>query len=204
MTDITIGCKPLPILVCFTRMNWILEPWPWYVSGPLIGLMVPILLFIGSAFGISGNLETICSIAGAGKISDYFKVDISPKLPRLFFAVGAILGGFIAGQLLTEEHYAVELSDAAKTTISGYGISDFSGLQPSELFNWDFLTSSTGIILLGLGGFLIGFGTRYAGGCTSGHSITGLSSLQWPSLIATIGFFVGGLITTYLILPLLF
>lgn len=185
-------------------MNWILEPWPWYVSGPLIGLMVPILLFIGSAFGISGNLETICSIAGAGKISDYFKVDISPKLPRLFFAVGAILGGFIAGQLLTEEHYAVELSDAAKTTISGYGISDFSGLQPSELFNWDFLTSSTGIILLGLGGFLIGFGTRYAGGCTSGHSITGLSSLQWPSLIATIGFFVGGLITTYLILPLLF
>lgn len=185
-------------------MDWIFEPWPWYVSGPLIGLMIPTLLFLGSVFGISGNLETICSIAGAGRISDHFKVDIKSKLPRLFFAIGAMIGGFIAGQLLTNASYSVDLSDAAVSTISSYGITDFSGLQPAELFNWDFLTSTNGMILLGSGGFLIGFGTRYAGGCTSGHSITGLSSFQWSSLVATIGFFIGGLITAHALLPLLF
>jgi uncharacterized membrane protein YedE/YeeE len=55
-----------------------------------------------------------------------------------------------------------------------------------------------------IGGFLVGFGTRYAGGCTSGHAISGLSNLQFASLIATIGFFAGGLIATHLLYPLLF
>lgn len=185
-------------------MDLILQPWPWYVSGPLIGLMVPALLFLGSAFGISGNLETICSMAGAGRVSDYFKVDIKSRLPRFFFAIGSIIGGFVAAQLLTNDGYSVDLTDAAVSTISSYGISNFSGLQPVELFSWEFLTSWQGALLLCLGGFLIGFGTRYAGGCTSGHSITGLSSFQWPSLIATIGFFIGGLITTHFLLPAIF
>jgi uncharacterized membrane protein YedE/YeeE len=52
-----------------------------------------------------------------------------------------------------------------------------------------------------VGGFLVGFGTRYAGGCTSGHAIMGLSNLQWPSLVATISFMVGGFIMANLILP---
>lgn len=204
MTNVTDERKPFATFAGFVSMEFLLQPWPWYVTGPLIGVMVPLLLYLGSSFGISGNLETICSIAGAGKISDYFNVDLKTKLPRLMFAVGATLGGFVAGHFLTAENYSIDLSSAAISTISAYGISDFLGLQPTELFNWNFLASVNGIILLCIGGFLIGFGTRYAGGCTSGHSITGLSSFQWPSLVATIGFFIGGLITTHFILPLIF
>lgn len=184
-------------------MEWIVEAWPWYVSGPLIGIFVPMMLWLGSAFGISGNLESICSLVGAGRISDYFKFDLEPRIPGLLFVVGVILGGAIAGNWLTADGYSVALSNAAIESISELGITDFNGLQPQELFNWQFLMSWQGAILLCLGGFLIGFGTRYAGGCTSGHSITGLSAMRPASLIATIGFFIGGLITTHFILPLI-
>lgn len=187
----------------FVSMEWILEPWPWYVSGPLIGFLVPAMLWLGSSFGVSGNLESICGIVGAGRISDYFKFDLSTRIPGLLFVTGAILGGFIASNFLSSEDYSVALSASAVESIKALGITDFRGLQPSELFNWEFLTTQKGLILLCLGGFLIGFGTRYAGGCTSGHSITGLSALRPASLIATIGFFIGGLITTHFILPII-
>ena len=184
-------------------MDLILGPWPWYVTGPLIGLLVPIMLVLGSVFGVSGNLETICSIAGAGKISDYFKFDLKSRMPNLLFVVGSVIGGFIAANWLTIENYSVDLSADALASISALGISDTTGLQPMELFNWEFLLSANGFILLCLGGFLIGFGTRYAGGCTSGHSISGLSALQLTSLIATIGFFIGGLISTHFLIPMI-
>jgi uncharacterized membrane protein YedE/YeeE len=77
-------------------------------------------------------------------------------------------------------------------------------LLPPELFSWDAVFSIKGFLILVVGGFLVGFGTRYAGGCTSGHAITGLSSLQLPSLIAVIGFFIGGLIMINFIYPILF
>ena len=77
-------------------------------------------------------------------------------------------------------------------------------LVPTEMYNLEAITSLKGLILLIIGGLLVGFGTRYAGGCTSGHAITGLSSLQKPSLIAVIGFFIGGLIMTNFILPIIF
>ena len=184
-------------------MEWIVEPWPWYVTGPLIGMFVPAMMWLGSSFGISGNLESICSLAGAGRISDYFKFDLVPRVPSLLFVAGAILGGFIAGNYLTAADYSIDLTQEAIRSISDLGITEFNGLQPTELFNWEFLLTWQGALLLCLGGFLIGFGTRYAGGCTSGHSITGLSAMRPASLIATIGFFIGGLITTHFILPLI-
>lgn len=148
-------------------MIGILEAWPWYVSGPLIGAFVPLMLWLGSSFGVSGNLESICGLAGAGKVSDYFKFDFNSRVPGLLFVFGAIVGGFIAVNFLTLEDYSVDLSQAAVQSISDLGVTDFSGLQPTELFNWPFIASWKGLLLLCFGGFLIGFGTRYAGGCTS-------------------------------------
>lgn len=184
-------------------MEWIFEPWPWYITGPLIGMFVPALLWLGSSFGISGNLESICTLAGAGKVSDYFRFDMSTRIPGLLFVVGAILGGFITSHWLTAADYQIDLTTSAKESIAALGISDMSGLQPTQVFNWEFLATWQGIIMLCVGGFLIGFGTRYAGGCTSGHSITGLSTFQPTSLIATIGFFIGGLISTWFLIPMI-
>ncbi|MFM1875718.1 MAG: hypothetical protein RL266_1455 [Bacteroidota bacterium] len=184
-------------------MDFLLGAWPWYVAGPLIGLFVPVMVWLGSAFGVSGNLESICSLAGAHRISDYFDNNISKRLPGLLFVFGAGIGGYVATHHLGTADYSVDLSDSARSSISQLGITDLHGLQPQQLFNWEFLLSWQGFIMLGLGGFLIGFGTRYAGGCTSGHSISGMSALQPNSLVATIGFFIGGLLSTHFLIPLL-
>lgn len=184
-------------------MEFLFEPWPWYVSGPLLGLVVPLLFLLGSSFGVSGNLDSLCSLLGAAKLSDHFNFNIKDRLPSLIFLAGSIIGGFIAYHFLSFADYQIELTDAAKTSMMSLGIDPNGGLQPSEIFNWDFAFSTKGVILLVLGGFLIGFGTRYAGGCTSGHSITGISTFQLPSLVATIGFFIGGLISTFILLPII-
>ncbi len=177
------------------------EPWPWYVSGTLLGVLVPLMLWLGSSFGVSGNLDSICSILGADRFSDHFKFNLKDRIPSLVFILGGVFGGFIAANYLTIENYSVDLSPETILSLHGLGITDASGLQPGQLFNWQFLGTVPGVILLVLGGFMIGFGSRWAGGCTSGHSITGMSSLQLPSLVATIGFFIGGLIATHFLLP---
>lgn len=185
-------------------MEFLFEPWPWYISGILLGIIVPLMLWLGSSFGVSGNLDSICSILGAERFSDYFKFDIKDRLPSLVFVVGAITGGFLAANFLTSTNYSVAISTATVDVLNSFGIAHSKGLQPEQLFNWSFLGTLQGIILLVIGGFLVGFGARYAGGCTSGHSISGMSGLQLPSLIATIGFFIGGLIATHLLMPLIF
>ncbi len=73
--------------------------------------------------------------------------------------------------------------------------------MPAEIFNWPALLTFRGFFFMIFGGFLVGFGTRYAGGCTSGHAIMGLSNLQLPSLITTISFMTGGFIMANLIMP---
>lgn len=185
-------------------MESILEPWPWYVSGILLGVLVPAMLWLGSVFGVSGNLDSICGMLGAGRFADHFRFDLKERIPSLVFVVGAVVGGSIASNFLTAENYVVQISEAAVRSLTSLGITEFEGLQPHQIFNWSFLGTAQGLILMVLGGFLIGFGARYAGGCTSGHSITGMSSLQIPSLVATIGFFIGGLIATHLLMPLIF
>ena len=93
------------------------------------------------------------------------------------------------------------ISDATVTKMSSLGITDFTGLMPSQIFSFDQLTNTATLISVILGGFLVGFGTRYAGGCTSGHAIMGLSMLNLGSLVAVVGFFVGGLAVSWLVLP---
>ncbi|MBL0336553.1 MAG: YeeE/YedE family protein [Chitinophagaceae bacterium] len=183
-------------------MDWIKQPWPWYVAGPLIGLMVPLLLFAGNkSFGISSSLRHLCAACFPGKIS-FFNYNWKKEVWNLVFAAGIIAGALIAANFLTD-HQPVQLNPKLVNELSGYGVHDYSSLAPKDLFNWPALLTVKGILLIVVGGFLVGFGTRYAGGCTSGHSIMGLSSLQWPSLVATCCFMAGGFITSNLLLPLI-
>lgn len=179
------------------------KPWPWYVAGPLIGLTVPTLLLLGNkSFGISSALRHICAAVIPADIS-FFKYDWRKGIWNLFFVAGIVIGGFIASYFLSNPSEIV-IADATRQTLSGFGLTDFSGLMPVEIFATGDILSLKGLIFLVFGGFLVGFGTRYAGGCTSGHAITGLSTLQWPSLVATISFMIGGLVCTHWILPFLF
>ncbi len=179
------------------------QPWPWYVAGPIIGLMVPLLLVLtGKAFGISSSLRHVCTATIPGS-APYFQYDwIRRGLWNIVFVVGILIGGLIAGTVLHNPN-PVAISEATRTALSDLGIQDFSTLLPADLFSWSSLTTVPGLMVIVLGGFLVGFGARYAGGCTSGHAITGLATLQKPSLIAVIGFFIGGLFITHVVLPIL-
>ena len=153
---------------------------------------------------MSTNLETICTISGAGKFVDYFKVDWKSRKWSLIFVLGLVIGGFISSHFLTPSE-VIALNPETISDLADIGFSDAGqNYLPDEIFGIDALFSVKGFLILLVGGILIGFGTRYAGGCTSGHAITGLSSLQLPSLIATIGFFIGGLIMTWFLIPLIF
>jgi hypothetical protein len=185
-------------------MDFILAPWPWYVAGPLIVLIMFLLTYFGKNFGMSSNLRTMCTIGGAGKFSDFFKFDWKSQQWNLIVVAGAVIGGFIAAQFLTAET-TVDLNPKTVVALQEMGFKDpGSSYVPAEIYGWDAVFSLKGILILVIGGFLVGFGARYAGGCTSGHAISGLSNLQIPSLIAVIGFFIGGLIMTHLILPIIF
>ncbi len=181
-------------------IEWISQPWPWYVAGPVIGLTVPVLLLIGNkTFGISSSLRHLCSICFPAKIS-YFNYDWKKEMWNLFFVAGIVFGGIIAAAFLVDSN-PVQINPKLALELQQYGISNYNNLVPAEIFNWQSLLTIRGFIMMVMGGFLVGFGTRYAGGCTSGHSITGLSNLQLPSLIATICFMAGGFIMANLILP---
>lgn len=184
-------------------MDFILNPWPWYVSGPLLALVMILLVYFGKTFGMSSNLRTMCTMLGADKFSDFFKIDWKAQSWNLMVVIGAIIGGYVAVNFLSNDA-VTNLNPKTITELSDLGFNHAgSTLVPNELYGFEFMSIKSLIILI-IGGFLVGFGTRYAGGCTSGHAITGLSSLQKPSLIAVIGFFIGGLIMTNLLLPLIF
>ncbi|HSL68987.1 MAG TPA: YeeE/YedE thiosulfate transporter family protein [Longimicrobiales bacterium] len=178
------------------------QPWPWWLTGIGIGLVVPALLLIGNrSFGVSSNLRHLCAAVCPADVA-FFKYDWKRNgLWNLTFAIGILIGGYLGGVLLrTPEPMA--LAAETKQALAALGIDDFSGLAPRSLFTWSALTSLPGILLIVGGGFLVGFGTAYGGGCTSGHGVSGLANFQLPSLIACIGFFVGGIIASRLLLPL--
>jgi uncharacterized membrane protein YedE/YeeE len=181
-------------------VEWIKQPWPWYIAGPLIGLTVPVLLIIGNkSFGISSSMRHICAACFPANIP-LFKYNWRKEIWNLFFVAGIFLGGIVAVNFLANP-FPVQINPALASNLAGYGITDFSGLVPHQLFNWPALLTVKGFVMMVVGGFMVGFGTRYAGGCTSGHSIMGLSTLQWPSLVATCCFMIGGFIMSNLILP---
>jgi len=184
-------------------LEFLKQPWAWYVSGPLIALSMAFLLFFGKSFGVSASLRTACAMTGVGKFSNFFHYDWKRDIWNILFVLGAILGGFIASTWLSPEEVKVAISKETVQDLQVLGINAGKGYIPEAIFSWDSLFTLKGFIILVLGGFMIGFGARYAGGCTSGHAISGLSNLQIPSLIAVIGFFIGGLLMTHLLFPLL-
>ena len=185
------------------NMETILQPWPWYISGPLIALIMVLLVWFGKTFGMSSNLRTLCSIGGGGKYCGFFDFNWRAERWNLVVVLGAIIGGFLAVTYLSDGSI-IDLNPTTVERLNEYGLQDVgAALVPPEIYAPDVLTGWIGWAVLIIGGFLVGFGTRYAGGCTSGHAITGLSNLQWPSLIAVVGFFAGGLIMTYFLLPII-
>lgn len=183
-------------------LELIQQPWPWYVSGTIIAAIMFVLIFFGQSFGFSANLRTICAAAGGGKKVKFFDFNWKSQLWNLVFLVGAIIGGFIAAQFLSNGE-PVKISENTISDLAKLGIAAPTSAQPNELFSLDAVFSLKGFLILALGGIMVGFGSRYAGGCTSGHAISGLSDLQIPSLIAVIGFFAGGLLMTFVLLPLI-
>lgn len=184
-------------------LEFIQEPWPWYVAGPLIGLFVPLLLIFGNKnFGISSSLRHICAMCVPMEIK-YFKYDWKSEQWSLFYVAGIMIGGILASKFLMVDG-RVDISPQTVEDLTLLGVSDFSSYLPSDIFSWENLLSLRGLVFMVFGGFLVGFGTRYANGCTSGHSISGLSNFQFSSLVATISFFIGGLIMTHFILPYIF
>ncbi|SJZ45995.1 YeeE/YedE family protein [Sediminibacterium ginsengisoli] len=183
-------------------IEYIKQPWPWYVAGPLIGLTVPVLLILGNkSFGISSSLRHICAACLPAKIP-FFQYNWRKEVWNLFFVSGIFIGGIVAAQFLANPH-AIAIHPRLANELAGYGITHYNNLVPEDIISWRSLLTLKGFMLMVAGGFLVGFGTRYAGGCTSGHAIMGLSNLQWPSLVATICFMTGGFIMANLILPVI-
>ena len=181
-------------------MDALRNPWPWYVAGPLIGLMVPVLLLLGNkTFGISSSLRHICAACIPANIP-FFKYQWKREMWNLFFVGGVLLGGFLGVTFLGDPNPVV-INTQLATELAGYGITNLDSIVPVDIMNWTTLFSLKGFLILIVGGFMVGFGTRYAGGCTSGHSIMGLSFLQWPSLVATCCFMIGGFVMANLFLP---
>lgn len=185
-------------------MDFIFQPWAWFVGGPLIAISLLLYFYFGKNFGASTNFETLCTMAGAGKVSDYFKKDWKDRDFALMFVVGLIIGGIISAKFLIPEQ-TINLNPTTVQELTDLGFANVGNQYfPDEIFSDEVVFSLKGFLILLCSGLLIGFGTRYAGGCTSGHAITGLSSLQLPSLLAVIGFFIGGIIATWFLIPIIF
>ncbi|MSR20123.1 MAG: YeeE/YedE family protein [Gemmatimonadetes bacterium] len=181
------------------------QPWPWYVAGPLIGLVVPFVFWYGSRkWGVSQSLQHLCAATLPRKI-EYFRYDWRKDGSwNLAMVGGVVVGGFVGGRILSSPDDVVAISEATRTDLTRLGVTDFSGMVSSDLFSFEELLTPTGFVLIVVGGFLVGFGARYANGCTSGHAISGLATLQPSSLLAVMGFFAGGLVSVHFLLPLLF
>jgi hypothetical protein len=176
--------------------------WPWYVAGPLIGLYVPVLyLLLNKHFGVSSTFRDICA-AALRPAAPYFKYNWKANSWRLVFVGGVVLGGLLARGTLATPAIG-QISDHTLAALSSLGVRDFSRLIPGDLFSFSSLLTLRGFLLIVGGGFLVGFGTRYADGCTSGHTIHGIATFQRASIVATLCFFAGGLLSSYVLLPLI-
>ena len=185
-------------------MEFLTQPWAWYIAGPLIAFSMFLMFYFGKRLGVSSNLENTCAMLGAGKLNDYFKFDWKKSAWNIAFMFGLIIGGFIAFQYLTPDK-TVAISTQTIADLNELGFQNVGkSYLPDEIFSLDTLLTFKGFSILLIAGLFVGFGARYAGGCTSGHAIVGLSMLELPSLISVIGFFIGGLVMTWFILPLIF
>lgn len=184
-------------------LEFIKQPWHWAVAGALIGLIVPVLLLIGNKkLGVSSSMRHLCASCVPANIP-FFQYDWKKEMWNIFFVIGILVGGIIASQFLSNTNEIV-VADSTKTLLLSWGITDYNSLLPSQIFSIENLFTLKGLFFFVIGGFLVGFGTRYAGGCTSGHTIMGISNLQIPSVVATCFFMIGGFFSSNVMLPLIF
>lgn len=185
-------------------MDFIYQPWAWYIAGPLIALVMLLLLLVGKSFGMSSNLRTLCTVCGAHKTADFFRFDWASQKWNLVVLLGTIIGGFIGAHFMSNTT-EIDLNPKTIQHLETLGFENAGATYlPNKLFTTENISDIKTLIILIIGGFLVGFGSRYAGGCTSGHAISGLSNLQLPSLLAVVGFFIGGLIMVHILFPLIF
>lgn len=176
------------------------QPWPWYVAGTIIGLTVPALLLLGNKhLGISSSLRHLCAACLPANIT-FFKYDWKKEIWNLFFVAGVLLGGIIATQFFSNPE-GVVISESTIRDLQALNVEVDHNLMPASIFSFENLFTLQGLMFFVIGGFMVGFGTRYAGGCTSGHTIMGLSNFQWPSLVASCCFMAGGFLMTHAIFP---
>jgi uncharacterized membrane protein YedE/YeeE len=183
--------------------EWLVRPWPWYVAGPLIGLFPAILLLLGNRpFGVSSTLRHVCAAACPGTLQ-YFRYDWRRDGGwNLAFSVGILAGGILAGSVFGNPD-PIRIASDTKAALLALGVTDFTGLVPSDVFRWANLATLPGIAVMVGGGFFVGFGSAYAGGCTSGHALSGIADLQLPSAVAILGFFAGGMAASFFLVPFL-
>ena len=180
------------------------EPWPWYVAGPILAATYTLLALFGKSFGVSASLRAACSMAGAGKNIPFFNFNWRSQIWNFMFIIGSVIGGFIASTYMINDTPLI-LSESTVSSLQGLNLESYkTGIYPSELLSLDALFTLRGFIFMVVGGLLVGFGSRWAGGCTSGHAISGLANFQLPSLIAVIGFFIGGMTMTFFLIPIIF
>ncbi len=178
------------------------QPWPWYVAGPLIGLVIVLLQWIDNKpLAASASYRHVCAATFPSGIP-FLKYDWKSEVWNLIFVIGIFIGGFLA-EILFSHPSNIGISIETTEQLKSIGLTETNGFAPAQLFSFSALKNFAGIIVMVLGGFLIGFGSRYAGGCVSGHSMTGISDLQWTSLLATACIFAGGIFTAYILLPLI-
>jgi len=166
-----------------------------------------VLLYFGKEFGMSANLRVMCAADGADEMADFFNFDWQSQGWNLLVALGAVFGGYLAANYFSgSEGNIAHISAATVNSLKNMGFDYQPGEVPlvPEFYDWSYLFTWRGLLIIVGGGFLVGFGARYAGGCTSGHAISGISALQIASVYAVIGFFAGGLIMTHLLFPLIF
>jgi uncharacterized membrane protein YedE/YeeE len=181
------------------------QPWPWWVAGPLIGLVVPFVYWHGGRkWGVSQSLQHICA-ATLPRGIEYFRYDWRKDGAwNLAMVAGVVLGGFVGGRILSSPDDVVGISPATRADLERMGVTDFTGMAPSDFFSFEALLTPSGFTLVVVGAFLVGFGARWAHGCTSGHAISGLATLQPSSLLAVVGFFIGGLVSVHFLMPIIF
>ncbi len=160
------------------------RPWPFWVGGLIIGLLVPLLYYVyNTALGVSTGYGNLAKIIFPSHHLKWFQSKFQETFSwRVYFIIGIIIGGFLSARLAGRPLLIPEMG---QFTLS---------------LGWPFLLNA---LYFSVGGFLLGLGARIAGGCTSGHSIHGISNLHLSSIMATILFLVGGIVAANLVRILL-
>lgn len=163
----------------------LLERWSPYIAGIGIGILSWFTFLLSDKpIGCSTSFVTtsgmIEKLFQGDKVNRkaYYQKHIPAINWQLLFVIGIFIGAFLSAWLSGQ----FEFRWLPQKWLSKFGLTPV--LRTTTAF---------------LGGILMGLGSRWANGCTSGHGISGAMQLTVSSWLATICFFAGGLIVAFLI-----